>query len=60
MSQANNVYRSGTGQRQARSKRNASALVEEPAKRAMYSELEVVEEEIAALEFGNHCSILQF
>lgn len=40
-------------------KRKASAPVEAPAKRARKSELEVAEKEIEALEFGNHCSVLQ-
>jgi hypothetical protein len=40
-------------------KRKASAQVKGPAKRARKSELEVAEEEIAALEFGSHCFVLQ-
>ena len=40
-------------------KRKASAPEVVQAKRTRKSELEVAEEEIEALEFRNHCSVLQ-
>ena len=40
-------------------KRKASAPEVAQAKRVRKSELEVAEKEIEALEFGNHCSVLQ-
>lgn len=40
-------------------KRKASATVTAQAKRPRKSELEVAEEEIEALEFRTHCSVLR-
>lgn len=40
-------------------KHKASAPKVPQAKRTRKSEMEIAEEEIEALEFGNHCSVLQ-